>query len=443
MQSEEIRRIAEPAVEITGVEILDAGQTHELLWFGIDGPAALARVPGYDIVIAGWVVHPVHAVDRVEVVSDGDSIGWGRTGLRRPDLAERLPEISRAAECGFQFAIGTLTLDIDFECTVEAVLDDGRRIALARVRGRRPGLPASESPTLEPLIVSSLGRSGSTLLLCLLAGHPAIVVHRVAPYENRTSSYWLHVFHVLSSPANHGRAGDPGTFLSNPHYVGQNPFDTASPGEPLETRTWYARTQVERVANFCRGSVDSFYRTLAAANDQPAPVYFAEKRLTDVLANRLAHLYPNGREIFLVRDFRDLVASIFAFNAKRGYQAFGRQHFGSDEEYVARVGVWARQLLDGWRRRAGKSLLVRYEDLVMFPEQQLAAILTYLDLEPDRAAIEGMINYAGSVPELARQKTTVDSSDSIGRWRTDLSDRLRQACASEFDAPLREFGYSE
>ena len=36
-----------------------------------------------------------------------------------------------------------------------------------------------------------------------------------------------------------------------------------------------------------------------------------------------AELYPDAREVFLVRDFRDMVASIFAFNRKRGVRGFG------------------------------------------------------------------------------------------------------------------------
>ncbi len=48
----------------------------------------------------------------------------------------------------------------------------------------------------------------------------------------------------------------------------------------------------------------------------------------------IREVYPRAQEVILVRDFRDMVASILAYNAKRGYTAFGREHVDNDEEYI-------------------------------------------------------------------------------------------------------------
>ena len=50
--------------------------------------------------------------------------------------------------------------------------------------------------------------------------------------------------------------------------------------------------------------------------------------------DKLAELYPDSREVFLVRDFRDMVSSILAFNAKRGARGFGRAAAETDAGYV-------------------------------------------------------------------------------------------------------------
>lgn len=432
----------DPVVEITSVEFLDMRVIDPPLWFGIDQPSTSSRRSGYAFIASGWVLHPERAADAVQVVSEeGAIVGWGRVGLDRPDLGAAFPDMPRAARCGFQFAVGALGLPSEFGCTIEAILDDGRRVPLAGVRGRRATLPEPDPAMLQPLLVSSLGRSGSTLLLGMLAAHPAIVVHRVPPYETRTSTYWLHAFQVLSRPADHAHAGDLATFINDAHFVGQNPFDMGNRNEPDSVRTWYSRTQVERVAAFCRASIDSFYRTIAEANGQQNPVYFAEKRLTNVLSHPLGDLHPRGREIFLVRDFRDVVASIFAFNAQRGFQAFGRQHFGSDEEYIRRLAVWARQLHEAWKRRTHESLLVRYEDLTLAPREALAAVLEYLDFEPSGSVIDTIIRYVQTAPEPPGHKTSIDAEHSIGRWRADLDDHLQHTCAVEFGDLLADFGY--
>jgi Sulfotransferase family len=434
--------VLDPAVVIVSVELADTGLVDPLLWFGIDQPATGGDSAGYEFVASGWVLHGERCAEAVQVVGDdGAIVGWGRIGHDRPDLGSAFPDMPRAARCGFQFAVGAIALQGDFTCTIEAILDDGRRVPLALVRGRRGAIPAPENGMLQPVLVSSLGRSGSTLLLGLLAAHPGIVVDRIAPYETRTSSYWLHAFQVLSKPADHEHAGDLATFVRNAHSVGQNPFDMARRGEAAEMRVWYSRTQVERVAAFCRGSIDSYYRTLAKANGQMNPAFFAEKRLTNVLFNPLGELYPHGREIFLVRDFRDVVASIFAFNAQRGYQAFGRQHFASDEDYIKRLALWARQLRDGWRRRAGNSLLVRYEDLALTPGRTLEAVLVYLGFDPGKEVIESMTSYAHTAPEVPGHKTSIDAEHSIGKWQEELDEHLKEVCAAEFGDLLAEFGY--
>ena len=432
----------EPVVEIISVDSLDTSAIAPLLWFGIDQPATSSRRYGYAFIASGWVLHPERSVDAVQVVSDqGAIVGWGRIGLDRPDLGAAFPALPRAARCGFQFAVGALSLPRELGCTIEAVFDDATRVPIARVRGRRTTVPGPDAAMLRPLLVSSLGRSGSTLLLATLAAHPAIVVHRIPPYETRTSTYWVHVFQVLSRPADHAHAGDLATFINDTHFVGQNPFDMGLRDEPDSLRTWYGHTQVERVGAFCRASIDSFYRTLAEANGQANPAYFAEKRLTNVLSHPLSDLYPRGAEIFLVRDFRDVVASIFAFNAHRGFQAFGRQHFGSDEDYIKRLAVWARQLHEAWKQRSQESLLVRYEDLILAPRQALVAVLEYLGLESDSDVVDNMIRSVQAAPEPPGHRTSVDAQHSIGRWRADLDGQLQHTCAVELGELLADFGY--
>lgn len=428
-------------VEITSVERLEAGKVDALVRFGIDQPVPSSRTEGCDFIVAGWVLHPERRVSSVQVVARDETIGWGGVHLDRPDISTAFPNVARGAKAGFQFATGVVGLPRTFECTLEANLDDGRRVPLARIRGTRTPLAVHESTGPQPLVVTSLGRCGSTFLVGMLSAHPRIVVHREVPYETRALSYWMHVFRVLARPANHARAGDRDTFVYNRHFVGQNPFYTADRGEPAALRTWYARTGVERLAAFCRDEVESFYSAVAEANGQQAPRYFAEKGLGSVVLDQGDDLYPRGRQIFLVRDFRDMVASILAFNAKRGYQAFGRQDFGTDDEYVRQLGVSAREIHVAWRERATRSLLVKYEDLVATPRTALATILEYLELDAGPDVVDTMIGRVKSVPELQDHTTTPDAASSVGRWRFDLDQRLQDVCIEAFGPVLSDFGY--
>ena len=51
----------------------------------------------------------------------------------------------------------------------------------------------------------------------------------------------------------------------------------------------------------------------------------------------LRQLYPWAREISLIRDPRDTVASVLAFHAGRGVDSFGGQSVGTDERLVGLV----------------------------------------------------------------------------------------------------------
>jgi hypothetical protein len=153
-------------------------------------------------------------------------------------------------------------------------------------------------------------------------------------------------------------------------------------------------------------------------------------------------MHQHTKEIFLVRDFRDVVCSIFAFNASRGHMDFGREVVKTDEEYIPVLGQAVQRLFENYRHRRKHSLLVRYEDLICNPTPTIKTILKYLELEASEAAIADLIRKANQdSPELQKHRTSASPQASIGRWRCDLSEPLQRLCRLTFDDLLRDFGY--
>ena len=105
---------------------------------------------------------------------------------------------------GFWKAIGTVGLAPAFTIGVRVVFQDGRRREIAEIRGTQQ-LTSAFTPSMQPIMVTSLGRSGSTLLMRMLAEHPDIIVHERFPYESRVCSYWMHFMHVLAAPVDTSR----------------------------------------------------------------------------------------------------------------------------------------------------------------------------------------------------------------------------------------------
>ncbi len=344
---------------------------------------------------------------------------------------------------GFQTAVGTLGLPREFEVEVAAVADGGIRTLLGVVRGRRRSLPPAFAPSIQPLLVTTLGRSGSSWLALLLSEHPEITAYRPFQYEARVATYWTSVLAALADPASYIQALRP-EYYAGHWWLGDRrseplPFQLAEPHMPA----WMGSVGVNALAGFCQSRIEAFYVELTRLQGCPTPRYFAEKSYPDAALGLVAELYPDSREIVLVRDFRDMVCSIIAFNARRGFPSFGRELTDSDEAMIHLLREHALALVTGLRRRRDRALLVRYEDLVVALEPTLAGVFAYLGVDARPRTTQRVIANASAVlPDVQRAHRTSDTvAASVGRWRDELSPASKAACDEAFGDLLPVFGY--
>ena len=109
--------------------------------------------------------------------------------------------------------------------------------------GQRRPLTTAYAPRLQPLLVTSLGRMGTTLLMRMLAAHPGVVTYDRPPYEARGGKYWLHVLKTLAAPADASkRVGAPMEFHLEPLAAGGNPFYSAAFAAWPEVEAWSGST---------------------------------------------------------------------------------------------------------------------------------------------------------------------------------------------------------
>jgi hypothetical protein len=268
-----------------------------------------------------------------------------------------------------------------------------------------------------------------------------VFVIRPHRYEQRVAGYWVEVLLALTDPSSYMRQLAPAGSLDRPvWWLGdEGPVPGVNPEDAIQR--WLGSEAVASIAGFCRERIDALY-SQAAAVAGTRPHYFAEKH-TIRSAALTAELYPGAREVFLVRDFRDMVTSILAFNRKRGVRGFGEGAATSAVDYVDRLGEWAESLVRSFARRRAAAHVLRYEDLVLEPQPALRALLEYLEVDARDGTIARMLDAQRTeMPELAEHRTSSDAAASIGRWRTALDDDLAQACARSFGAALETFGYS-
>jgi hypothetical protein len=426
----------------------------QLLGFEIETPPPGAKRNAHVLHATGWVLGRDRPATAIEVSEGGRMLRTVPVRGPREDVIAAFgapPDTN----CVFHVMISLLGLGLDPALELRVVLEGGTTLPAAHIRLRREPLRSDYEPRLAPLMVTTTGRSGSTYLMQLLASHPQVVVFRRFPYESATGKYWMHMLRVLSEPVNLVESAGPTTFQDDMWWVGNNPFHDDRVYEQPSLEDWFARHYVERLATFSLRSTDDWYLTLARTQAQPAPVYFAEKHMgSNLLPALTKELYPHAKEVFLVRDFRDMARSIIAFDDQRGYAGFGRTGAETDEQYL-RDGLRriSQDLLESWRSRRDAAHLVRYEDLILQPEETLTALLAYLEVDDApgtvqqvlRIGSEEVLRLAGASyepSELRAHRTIADPKASIGRWRREGDDALRELSAEVFGEALEEFGYS-
>ena len=423
----------------------EEAEEHLRSWF-IELPRTGDEGDLYTMDIKGWVIGRHTPATAVEIVYHHHVIRSDPVRGERSDLAPAFPDLPPDLDSHFHSMVGVVGLRPEFKLGVQAVLEDGRRVPMARIRAVHEPLRTGYEPLLRPLVLTCLGRSGTTWMMRMLASHPEIVVYDKHPYEATFAKYWMHMLRVLTQPADMINSYEPETFHNEIWQLGYNPFyDIQISHEPL-SREWFGREYVQRLARFCQSNIDSWYTTVARAQAQSPPTYFAEKhQWPNYIPVLMWELYPNAKEIFLVRDFRDMVFSILAFDRKRGYAGFGRPDGRSDEDYVRmELREMALNLRKSWVTRRDRAHLVRYEDLVLRPLDTAREMLEYLELDASPSSVERLLNNgSGDSAELRYHRTSTKAEQSIGRWRSEGDQRFRDLCNEVFGEILEDFGYSE
>jgi hypothetical protein len=257
----------------------------------------------------------------------------------------------------------------------------------------------------------------------------------------------MHLMKVLTDPADHDRSTVPDGFENTLTHIGQNPYThpryLESFGDPEAIRSAFAGGIREEILRFCTRSIERTYDAIAADQGREQARYFAEKQLPSHVQWLFWDVYPDAREIILVRDFRDVICSARSFNARRNIVAFGRENATSDEQWIRNMadrGV--RRLALARRQRRDRAHLLRYEDLILRPAETLSGVFDHLGLDASEPTVRDVLDRAGVDTDEARgHRTSSDPRASVARWRRELERPLLEIADEAMGPALEEFGY--
>jgi hypothetical protein len=195
--------------------------------------------------------------------------------------------------------------------------------------------------------------------------------------------------------------------------------------------------------------VDRVFRSFINNLLEPTRRHEGKARVAEKTPNNvyyfphLFRIFPDATFLHMVRDGRDVVASLLTMDWKtpEGVPVDYTRDARLAARYWATAVVAARTFA---RQTAGRSRYreVRYEELVEAPEPMLRDLFGYLD-EPWEPEV---LTY------YERQRALGDESSAdsvtrpmhrmaVGRWKTQLTIADRSAVKDEIGALLVEFGY--
>jgi hypothetical protein len=286
-----------------------------------------------------------------------------------------------------------------------------------------------------PIIVG-VARSGTTLFRLMLDAHPALAI----PPE---TGFLLASFEA-------GLAGEDPRAAFFRAVTGYPPDAPAWGDHHIPAESFRRRLREIEPFSVAEG-FRLFYRMYAERFGKPR---YGDK--TPMYAPHLAYLeglLPEARFLHLIRDGRDVVASL------------GRQWFSPGPDIESQAAYWRYQVAAARRQGAlcRHYLEVRYEDLVRRPAAELRRVCAFLDLEfhPD------MLRYHERAPwrlrehetrfgpdgvalvtheqRLVQQRLTLSPPDPtrIGLWRQQLTPGECRRFHEVADSLLGELGYRD
>lgn len=240
-------------------------------------------------------------------------------------------------------------------------------------------------------LVVTYGRTGSTLLMRILGQHPNLLVRNRFPFEARTSQYLFLAQRFGVEPLGRPLCYDGATY--------------EPAGDQDDT---FRRIALEAVksARFPT-SMRNAYRQIGESENRLEPVAIVEKASGLTLAREILDEFPSFRAIALIRDPRATVRSIRAFNQRRGFLSFGEEV--GYQLLMTRVVGFTEQLLRLYKEFSGRSLVVRYEDLMGRPAWVAEELLKLHDLPTDEKNIQRMISVCSYEDDLTRAHRTSDA----------------------------------
>lgn len=281
---------------------------------------------------------------------------------------------------------------------------------------------------MQPVFLIGYGRSGTTLLLSRLAGHPDI------RFEGENNLLY-----------NLCRDGVDLSETAAPAALAQRAREAAVLGK--QVRAFVERFgDLEDLANrHGARTLADLFRIMVTEGETPA-VWGDKSPLSTLIIGRIRQAYPGARFIHLVRDPRDVILSYFRkrrSSARQESQVPDR-HPGPRDAPVLHIHMQRWQY---WNQaveemRDDDILTLRYEDLVCDPDAQLTRLCAFVGVPFHEDMIHSS-EMAGRLAEMSahRRVNGPIQNDRIKQYEAALRPWMRRLAENLCGDLMDRYGY--
>ena len=187
-------------------------------------------------------------------------------------------------------------------------------------------------------------------------------------------------------------------------------------------------------------------RLMTPTHSMKHPVIVEKTPLNLLAFEPLSALFPNAKFIHVVRDGRDVAASLMTreWRDRVSGAPFAHVQFADAAaaywDSLARIALKAEWAIDN----SNRFLVLRYEEMALKPQSTIKRLCDFLEVKP----VDAMMAHHRGLPDLRGLEIESEnmlrqpiSDRQIGRWRNDLSVEQKQQVQLRAEAMLTAFGY--
>lgn len=285
---------------------------------------------------------------------------------------------------------------------------------------------------MKPLMIRAFGRTGTTLMMQLLNTSNDVFVPNGYPYESRFLSYLARLAQVptsLTSEYPKDYIWDDGKVNQGiPSLIGNFPYQH---DDFLNAKRTSAR--------FLTALWNQFSDEVELSKEKSFS-YYAEKVSLDA-APFISSALNDSRNLYIVRDPRGELASIYSFNQKRGFNGFGwldsdDLHSYSDRMISSRK-FFLQNVKSFYKKPDESNFVARYEDLACDLGAVSSDLSEWLGIELSACDV------LDSQDTFSHHMTNSNVVSSIDSWREKLPSEIIDKLTTSLLDELRFFGYEK